>query len=67
MFKVEFDTKIDSGTIKIPEKYIKNLGSRVKVIILTSEADETKFFREFKSLKLKTKGLKFNREMANER
>ena len=67
MFAVEFDAKIDSGTIKISDKYMKKLGSKVKVIILTGETREEKASPAFNSIAIKTKGFKFDREAANER
>ena len=68
MFAVEFDAKIDSGIIKIPDKYMKRLGSKVKVIILTGETrEELRASHSFNSIAIKTKGFKFDREAANER
>lgn len=67
MFAVEFDAKIDSGTIKIPDKYINRLGSKVKVIILTGETNEEKTVSGFDSVRINTKGFKFDREAVNER
>ncbi len=67
MFAIEFDAKIDSGTIKIPDKYIKKLGSKVKVILLAGETEEEKATPAFNSIAIRTKGFKFDREAANER
>lgn len=67
VFAVEFDAKIDSGVIRIPDKYIKRLGNKVKVIILTGETGEEKERLGFDSVSIKTKGFKFDREAANER
>jgi hypothetical protein len=67
MFAVEFDARIDSGTIKIPDKYMGRLGSKVKVIILTGETMEEKSSPVFNSIAIRTKGFKLDRETANER
>lgn len=67
MYAIEFEAKVSDGTIKIPDKYINKLDSRVKVIILTVESDEKKLSNGFDSVKIKTKGFKFDREVANER
>jgi hypothetical protein len=67
MYTVEFDAKISNGTIKIPNKYISRLGDKVKVIILAGESDEKKEVSGFNSIRINTKGFKFDREDANER
>lgn len=63
----EFNARIHNGTIKIPEQYKSMIGDKVKVIILTGANDSKKEFRGFNSIKIKTKGFKFDREVANER
>ncbi len=67
MYAIEFDAKIDEGTIKIPDKYTNRLGNKVKVIILTGESEEESFVPVFSSIKINTKGFRFDREAANER
>ncbi len=66
MYGFEFETKIQNGIIKIPDKYLNIVGDKVKVIILT-EVHQKKAVSEFKSVKIRTKGYKFDRESANER
>lgn len=67
MYAFEFNAKISNGTIKIPDKYIHRLNSKVKVIILTGELDEKRVASGFNSIRINTKGFKFDREAANER
>lgn len=67
MYAVEFSTKIERGSIKIPEQYVGKLGSRVKVIILTNQMEERNLAPNFSALRINTKGFKFDRELANER
>ncbi len=67
MFAIEFNTKIDHGSIKIPEQYITKLGSQVKVIILANQPEDQTQSLNFTALAINTKGYKFNRELANER
>ncbi len=40
MEAIEFKTKIKNGTIQIPEKYQKQVGDTVKVIIISDKAQE---------------------------
>ncbi|GHU58794.1 hypothetical protein FACS189444_3050 [Spirochaetia bacterium] len=69
----EFSTAVeDNGIIRIPEEYLKDISSTVKVIIFTK--NERTLVREpqpkrktFKAMKIHTKGFKFNREEVNER
>ena len=67
MYAVEFDARINDGTIKIPDKYTDRLGSKVKVIILAGELDKKRAASGFNSVKISTKGFKFDREISNER
>ena len=71
MKAIEFVTKIKNGTIEVPEKYLDNLKKECRVIILVNEevGEEQQKTKKIHltALKLKTKGLKFNREEANER
>jgi hypothetical protein len=62
----EFSSVIDNGIIHVPE-YIERLVSPVKVIILANEDSETPQKKTFSAIKLKTKGFKFDRDLANER
>jgi hypothetical protein len=74
----EFNTAVeDPGIIRIPEEYLKEISSTIKVIIFTkndrtnvpgtlaSEPQPKK--KTFKAMKIHTQGFKFNREEANER
>lgn len=40
MFAVEFEADIHDGKIGIPEKYRKQLGKHIRVIILVEESGE---------------------------
>ncbi len=37
MYAIEFQAKVKDGIIKIPRKYLKQLGQRVRVILLVEE------------------------------
>jgi hypothetical protein len=68
MEAIEFTTKIEDGTIKIPKKYLGNLPSEFRVIILISETEKPKSSRKkLTAFKVKTKGLHFDRNEANKR
>ena len=64
----EFSTAVeDHGIIRIPEEYLKDISSTVKVIIFTKNDEHQPKRKTFKAMKIHTKGFKFNREEANER
>jgi len=63
----EFSSIIEEGVIHIPKQYVGKISSPVKIILLTNEENTQKKTKYFSALKLKTKGFKFDREMANER
>ncbi len=69
MRAIEFTTKVEDGTIKIPKKYLDNLQNELRVIILIDESPKAKpqRKRKFTAVKIKTKGLKFDRDEANTR
>ena len=72
MAKIELLGEIEDGTItiKVPKKHLKDLKEGFRVIIVTKEkAPQKKLIKKghFSSIKIKTKGFKFNREEANER
>lgn len=71
MHAVEFESQVEGGMIRIPERYRNTVGSRVKVIVLMDEysAGKRGCFgpEDFTELKLSTRGWKFDREEANER
>jgi hypothetical protein len=64
----EFSSIIeDNGIIHIPQQYLENITSPVKIILLTNEETQNKMEKRFSAIKLKTKGFKFDRDIANER
>jgi hypothetical protein len=64
----EFSTAVeDNGIIHIPEEYLKDISSTVKVIIFTKDEERQPQKKTFTAMKIHTKGFKFNREEANER
>jgi len=72
MKAIEFIADAQDGTIKVPKKYWKDLERNLRVIILVEEhAPETKQkrsgSRKLKAMSIKTKGLVFDRDEANER
>lgn len=67
MKAVEFDTKLQNGIIKVPEKYLKDLADDVRVIILIQEKKKNKKSPKFEAFSANTKDFKFNRDEANER
>lgn len=71
MKAIEFTAKAEGGTIKIPKKYLNQLHTKFRVIILheapTDKKAQKKSKRELTTLEIKTKGFKFNREEANAR
>ncbi len=72
MKAIEFIADAQDGTIKIPKKYWKDLEQKLRVIILVeeqvSEPKQKKIGkRQLKAMSVKTKGLVFDRDEANER
>lgn len=75
MQAIEFIAKAKKGTIEIPKEYQEQLRDQFRVIILqevpekirTKEAKIGKAKRKLTAAKIKTKGLKFTRDEANER
>ncbi|MDR1149612.1 MAG: hypothetical protein LBK66_13370 [Spirochaetaceae bacterium] len=64
----EFSSVIENdGIIHIPLQYLQNISSPVKVILLTDNQTQNKTGKIFSAIKLKTKGFKFDRDVANER
>jgi flagellar basal body rod protein FlgF len=67
MQALEFNSVIgNEGVIHIPKQYLVNISSSVRVILLMDEKSKEKKSKSFSALKLKTKGFKFDRELANE-
>jgi len=69
MNAVEFQSTIrDDGSIFVPREYKDRVGKYVKVILLSGETEnDEKEIPDFSSIRIKTKGFKFDREEANER
>ena len=65
----EFSAAVeDNGIIRIPGKYLHNISSPVKVIVLTNdETQSSNKSKHFSAMKIRTKGFKFDRNEANER
>jgi len=64
----EFNSVVENeGIIHIPQQYLTNISSPVKVIILTNEKAQNSKSKHFSAISLGTKGFKFNRDEANER
>jgi hypothetical protein len=63
----EFNSVVEKeGIIHVPKQYLENIVSPVKIILLTNEDVLQNKSKHFSAMKLKTKGFKFNRELANE-
>lgn len=68
MQAIEFITKAKDGVIKIPKEYLATLHDEFRVIILVEpHVVIHKKKRRLTSLKVKTKGLVFDRDEVNER
>jgi hypothetical protein len=70
MEALEFVAKAEKGSIKIPKEYQNQLQNEFRVIILQELPAPKKVLRKKRSLgepKIKTKGVKFNRDEANAR
>jgi len=74
---IQFDTVVERGIIRIPEQYIQELPSTVKVTVAPLNEPIIKIgaksgagmlsVDDFSALKIDTSNWKFNREEANER
>lgn len=67
MLAFEFNSVVNNNTILIPEKYHGLIRSNMRVIVLGEEKTEAQKPIAFSALRLQTKGVKFDREVANER
>ena len=68
MRAIEFTTKIQKGSIKVPARYANTLKKECRVIILIDEeSQKVGHKRELKALQVKTKGMVFDRDEANKR
>ncbi|MDR2117844.1 MAG: hypothetical protein LBP87_15820 [Planctomycetaceae bacterium] len=64
----EFSTVInDGGIIHVPSQYLQHISSPVKVILQTEDKKTNTVSKKFSAIKLKTKGFKFDRNVADER
>jgi hypothetical protein len=64
----EFNSIVENeGVIHIPKQYLIKISSPVKIIILANDETLQNRNKHFSAMKLKTKGFKFDRELANER
>ena len=65
----EFSSVIeDDGIIHIPSQYLQNISSPVKVILLANNNEnQNKARKIFSAIKLKTRGFRFDLDVANER
>ena len=74
---IQFDTVVERGIIRIPEQYLKEIPSTVKVTVTLLNEPIIKIgvnsgagmlsSDDFSALKIDTSNWKFNREEANER
>jgi len=72
MQAIEFKSKEQDGFIKIPKKYLNEISGSLRVIILVPEHKNRRGQGaakkpKFSALRIKTKGLKFNRDELHER
>ena len=67
MYAYEFNSVVDDNAILIPEKYRGLIHSNMRVIVLGEDKEAGKKPVTFSALRLQTKGVKFDREVANER
>jgi len=63
----EFNSIVENeGVIHIPKQYLLKISSPVKIILFTNEENVQDKSKHFSAMKLKTKGFKFDRNLANE-
>ena len=62
----EFQTTIQDGIIRIPDRYAKKIPQKIKVIILAEKIEKEKQL-PFPYFAVDTTGYVFDREEANER
>jgi len=63
----EFNSIVENeGVIHIPKQYLLKTSTPVKIILLTNEETLQDKNKHFSAMTLKTKGFKFDRELANE-
>jgi hypothetical protein len=63
----EFNSIVEKeGVIYIPKQYLEKISSPVKIILLANEDALQNDRKHFSAMKLKTKGFRFDRELALE-
>jgi hypothetical protein len=67
MLAYQFEAVIENGSIKVPKEYLHGSPSKVKVLLLPNSSRVLDKTAVFPDLKLRTKGIQFNREDAHER
>ena len=68
MQAVEFESTIDNGIIRIPDKVKNQIGKQVKVILLSQETVKLqKKSKPFSAISINTKNFVFDRDEANVR
>ena len=76
MSVIQFETTVENNLIRIPDKYINQVPSKVAVTLVDIEKprfrprtknEKPSSIEEFSDLKLDTSNWKFDREEANER
>ena len=63
----EFSTIVKEGNIRVPDKYLAQIKSPVKVIVLAQDYSPPLNKKKFTAMSLDTRGYKFDRDEANER
>ena len=67
MSAYEFKSVVSNDVMLIPEEYRGLIRSDMRVIVIDDERERGYKKFTFSALQLKTKGVKFDREAANER
>ena len=66
MRKIEFIANAENDQIKIPKKYLGQIGSNFKVIIVPNDSEPVvKKRRQLTAVQITTNDLVFNRDEAN--
>jgi hypothetical protein len=64
----EFETVLQDGVISVPAEYLTVLPEKIKIMVKIELSDiEPVCKRNFKAVRINTKGFKFNRDEANAR
>ena len=62
----EFQATVQNGTIRIPDRYVKKIPQKIKVIVLADKTEKEEQ-EPFPYFAVDTTGYVFDREEANER